>query len=1325
MNLFSFSSRTILLILFFRLAFNVNAQVESRNGWAITPVGELRVLIIYAEINYPTATKNDDKYEWDQGDLPTWANQRFDHQWTGSPSGDMTKFFYEMSLGNYIVLGDYIDQPITVDSADVINIGNHASVASAVISEANTLGSLNTQQGYGFNDFDFWDDAPAFGAPRNNTGNDSYDHVMIFLRNWAEQSASAVIPGNIPVNLYSKPSDTYSVFQSNSFDIRKHEYGHLLLGNNNFHSSGGHDNTSIPSYFIPNQGGWGIMGNAASSIKTINAWERRRLDWKAAGRSMNISCLDGGTEISTDLDALNPSHQNAYKLRDFVTTGDAIRIKLPFLPEDEFQQWLWIENHQGLTEFDNHENVGCQTPFQKGLYMYIQVDRDSLEGGETFDGFADFIKPLPASGMFDVELLGDTFEYCFGSANNEHRIHDYTHNNPLAGYSDLQNTDYDKNNDGHIMGPERTANFSDIESGSWQDQWAWRGHTRHAFHNGFGGNNKIGIATNPSTASHTTLVSDNFALTLGTGDPQNNRSIYLNGVSVEITNYHAGSGEITVEVRFDDIELNENTRWCGDDIVLSNMPATYPSLVSAGWSLELGANKVLNIDRNLMPSRISDPDTADAWGTSQVLFNDPTTFRMEPKAKMKAYEGSTINVKHGSTFILGDQNELDLEDATLNIIDGSTLILNPGSLLDLSGVAGTVVIDTSSTLIIRGNSAIHLNGDDSDLQIWGTVIVEDGGEFTFTGDGLISFGGTIITDTSASWTLRGDGKEDVVMDLYSTADWEDGGSVSFTSGRIQFMGNDVSINIENCSNVNINEMYFTSEVYFYVWENNKALNLINADLDLQNTDFIGFEYGVKTAQYADTNTIYNSVFDRCIHAIDASNVSAIKVLECDIQSVGNLPGGGPIYYYNTGVSAHKVSNVQMDLTDINYAGYGVLLDSVEGFYMRGGLIDSSNTGIRSIESLVFLRNGATVQNSLEFGVHMMATDPLNSMITMGDSGCANIIKNDIGIHGMGTTVNIDAYLHAENSGTPTFVQFNRLDQNPYNYVEMCYHDTIGLFIPDTVHMKGVYFGGSAPSSTEFETYKTEGFYPNEWSCGTTITDITDDFTQHSTCTPMGICDCYSGTVPPGNGSFGGVYNKMNDAGFDTLTYDVSFDRFESEPSNLNKLVLTAFQKANNTFLMEDTEQTRSEFVPLASVGLVRLDNNWLALSNRDQLYELDEESIHRIVVAKVLTEYPLGPTLNSPDIFKEYNDWKLSENDNPSFKVYPNPTRDQVNIDVSGHGEVYEYNLVSNLGMTLKRGKITSGTNIIKLNEIGAGVYYLRINSNENILTKRIVKSAN
>lgn len=1315
----SFWIKLLFLFLILLNAKNLLSQISSNNGWNITPKGEIRILIIFAEIQYPTSSKNVGNINWVQGQLPSFANDWYDHQWTGSPAGEMTKYFSEMSFGSYKVLGDYISQIIQIDSSDVNDISSAQSLASAIIVEANSLGSLNTNSGYNFSDFDLWDDLNIEGSLKTDTGNNRYDHVMIVPRNWAESSSSTAPQVSIPEPLYSRNSDTYSIFNTQSFTIRKHEYGHLLLGNNNFHASGGHDNGDWESYLIATQCGWGIMGNGASTLKSINAWERRRLDWKGPNKVMPISCGQLQGEDSTDLDALNTAHEGSYILNDFITTGDAMRIKLPFIPGTEFEQWLWIENHQGISVFDNHEYVSCQTPFTKGLYMYVQIEKEELNGAEAFEGSADYLKFLTGAGMYDVHVSNSIDDLCDGSTQTRH-IQRRTKVNPLTGYSDLQQTDYDILNDGHLSFGDREGLFIEYENGDTLAEWAWKGHERHAFHNGSGGNKKIGIATNPSSASHITLLSDENVVAIGPGDLQNNRKIYLNGISVKITNYNTTTGAITVDVQFDDIHLDQTTRWCGDSIVLPNMAAVYSSLATAGWSLELDASQILNIDRSLMPYRIDNPDTVVIGGQTEVLFNSPTTFSMEKDAKMKTYEGSTINVTNGSEFVLGDGNELDIENGRLNIMSGSTLILNSGSLLDLSGSGGEVRIDPTSKLIIRGNSSIHLNGDNSNLYIEGLVSVEDGGTFGFTGDGQISFAGTIVNDTTASWILRGNNKNDVVLDLMADATWS-GGNVNFTSGSIQFIQPDLAIEITDCDNVEISEMNFTSYYYGNHFENNKALDLSNSNLNLQTSDFFGFEYGVLTKSYPDTNQVSSCFFDQCIYSITANDFGLLKVVESEINSVGNLPSG-PISYYNSGVWGSRVDQIQMDLTTINKAAYGVNLDSVDGFYMRGGVIDSSDFGIRSEESLVFLRNGATIQNSVAHGAYVLAEDPLTSMITMGDSGCANIINNDIGIYGMGTTVNIDAYMHAQNSGTPSFVQFNRLDQNPYNFVEVCYDLAGGVFYPDTIHLKGIYYG-SSPSANDFNTYGTTNFYPSNWSCGSPNYNIPDDFSQHSTCTPQGLCDCYSGTPPMGNGSFGGVYNKADHDYFDTVNYNVSFDPVKSSRDNLHSLVLASFQRANKDFLKKDSKETRQSFLPLASVGLYRTHKKWQAVSNRGQILNLDAESIHRIVVAKVLTQSAVDSIENAPNVFKEYFDWVDKDSETLSVEVYPIPSRDLVHVSVLGSVETLNYRILNSLGQPIQSGQIESGQNTINLAGIPAGYYHLKINNSQVETTRVVVKA--
>lgn len=81
------------------------------------------------------------------------------------------------------------------------------------------------------------------------------------------------------------------------------------------------------NYWIPMTGGWSAMGLANSSLLCWNAWDRQRFNWKGTGNIYTISARDMmGNEVNGDLDINNPNDAGVFILRDFVTTGDAIRI---------------------------------------------------------------------------------------------------------------------------------------------------------------------------------------------------------------------------------------------------------------------------------------------------------------------------------------------------------------------------------------------------------------------------------------------------------------------------------------------------------------------------------------------------------------------------------------------------------------------------------------------------------------------------------------------------------------------------------------------------------------------------------------------------------------------------------------------------------------------------------------------------------------------------------------------------------------------------------------------------------------------------------------
>lgn len=193
--------------------------------------------------------------------------------------------------------------------------------------------------------------------------------------------------------------------------VTRHEFSHQLYGGNNFHCAGG--GWGPENYWIPITGGWSALGLSGSSLLCFNAWDRQRLDWKPAGNTYTLSARNENntTEVNGDLDATNLGDAGIYTLRDFITTGDVIRIKLPFIdPVNEFPEYLWLENHTGTqnnnSPFDqwHYQNADCIDDFTPGLMVYLQIDKDTRSSDnalQVFSGYADYLRPLTAEGFYE------------------------------------------------------------------------------------------------------------------------------------------------------------------------------------------------------------------------------------------------------------------------------------------------------------------------------------------------------------------------------------------------------------------------------------------------------------------------------------------------------------------------------------------------------------------------------------------------------------------------------------------------------------------------------------------------------------------------------------------------------------------------------------------------------------------------------------------------------------------------------------------------------------------------------------------------------------
>ena len=180
-------------------------------------------------------------------------------------------------------------------------------------------------------------------------------------------------------------------------------------------------------------------------------------------------------EVAADLRLPVNPETSTFILRDFVTTGDAVRIKLPHIncsspflnstepvTGEEKNNYLWIENHRLLPENSEDQNLNynlanskicgswpvCGNYWSPGLFCAMQVGKDDLEGGMEIysssykdpNSLASWMFPLTANGFHDFtygKIISGGPECIWG---NPFVPFDFTNDcntksNPFSGYS--------------------------------------------------------------------------------------------------------------------------------------------------------------------------------------------------------------------------------------------------------------------------------------------------------------------------------------------------------------------------------------------------------------------------------------------------------------------------------------------------------------------------------------------------------------------------------------------------------------------------------------------------------------------------------------------------------------------------------------------------------------------------------------------------------------------------------------------------------------------------------------------------------------------------
>ncbi|MCX7697502.1 MAG: hypothetical protein N2Z72_07405 [Bacteroidales bacterium] len=641
-----FRSLVILLVLYEAMYAQ---SYGSRSGYYLPVHGRLRVLVVFVELKYPSGKEPNSiefSESWQPGKLPIWSNELFDPFPMQKPQGWVTSYFHEASFGEFEVLGDVWEEegkpgiPILLPS--------DGSIDPIKILEYIGKRSFRTKHLLSEDSFDLWFIERGGEIKRRRQSSDKLrlDHLMIIVRNSTYPAHGAGYASTFGLRGGNLEADSYSVFCTHGsmpLGILLHEFNHLLLGGNNMHCCGGNHAASGPQYFLSFQAGWGMMGAANRILMTVNGWDRYKLGWKSPYKKFYISCLnEKGEEICTDFTALEQFYlDTTLILRDFITTGDVIRVRLPYLSSDEYPQWLWLENHQTTTfngsRFDRfqYEDAYCIDKARPGIYAYIQVAHEDTLAPGAFRDFADFIRVVPASGFYDL-IFEDTLvqnNWCINNVKYYPFVRSSKNSNPFTGYSVHELVGFDENKDGKLQEKEKRTLGIEKLDGQYRNNLPYLGETSMAFVPG----DVISISTNPALVNMLTYLNDDRSL--NGGKKPDNRIIYLHGIRIYIydgdPNY---PGSLRLRIVSHVPEVNYSTRWAAPHIILPKQHVASP------YDLIIRKKVRLVIDRSMTP-------TTDTM-FSKKYWNPPTTLIFSSGTKILMEKGSKIILKNDSRLVI-------------------------------------------------------------------------------------------------------------------------------------------------------------------------------------------------------------------------------------------------------------------------------------------------------------------------------------------------------------------------------------------------------------------------------------------------------------------------------------------------------------------------------------------------------------------------------------------------------------------------------------------------------------------------------------------------
>ena len=660
-------------------------DVERKPEIFLPREGLVRAFVIFAQVegdNY-----GDEHYNsaiWPSGELPVNPDSFIDTELKEN-SADyeslLSQTYNEISFGKLNIIGDYYPELVKIPSTNITLF----TILDSIICKT----TFKTAHGYTYPlDFDKWRMENNI-VKRGSDGNADLKILIIRRTENSYNNGHCFAAYEDSTKMLKVEVEAMTLYGSNT--TLRHEVGHAYFPENRYHS-GGHNAGS--RYFISELNGYDLMSGGDTFMKSYNAWNRNWIGWFPDNYAYEIQAMNqSGSLVNTDLDYME--HKGEVKefiIRDTPSTGDAVRIKLPYVGDEHLvpNQYIWLENHQFLENTVNGRYWYNTNFTPKGLYINYQVGNDNYMAGAD-SVYALGISTLPSFGNYDY-FYGDTV---VDGVVRKVRRTSYEYNNPLTGEMMTERMVMDENKDNSLIIPDLSSFYTKYEvfdpyytyiNGNIIPEedcvyltYAHLGGKKQCFYEG----DKAGIGYNPALVPKITVQ-------------KSNKTIYLNGLSVEFVD-QLMDGSIKVRVRFNDYDVVNDVRWCGN--------------IVSKERVILKQGKTITFDRGFSPTRTNNPEIFNGM----KLFNDPTSFvaeqgsvfTMEAGSNVIVRNGSTLTFKAGSLLMLADGARLVVEQGSrLNLENGavvrlfgdSQIVIKAGATLDMDNGVNLTLVDTESVI---------------------------------------------------------------------------------------------------------------------------------------------------------------------------------------------------------------------------------------------------------------------------------------------------------------------------------------------------------------------------------------------------------------------------------------------------------------------------------------------------------------------------------------------------------------------------------------------------------------------------------------------------